>query len=70
MHCQYVGAISPKSFMWYVCNVMYAYVSRLGFLGVSFCGLYCPNVIVFLACGGTWRCEHISLCVEIVNRHL
>ena len=22
-------------------------------LGVSFCGMYCPNVIVFLACGGT-----------------
>ena len=37
---------------------------------MSFCGLYCPNVIVFLACGGTWRCEHTLFCVEIVKRHL
>ena len=38
--------------------------------GVSFCGSYCPNVIVFLAFGGIWRCEHALLCVEIVKRHL
>ena len=34
-----------------------------------FCGLYCPNVIVFLAFGGTWCYEHISFCVEIVKHH-
>ena len=38
--------------------------------GGSFCGLYCPNVFVFLACGGTWRCEHTLFCVEIVKRHI
>ena len=37
--------------------------------GVSFCGSYCPNV-VFLACGGTWRCQYTLFCVEIVKRHL
>ena len=31
--------------------------------GVSYCGLYCPNVFVFLACGGFWCCEHILFCV-------
>ena len=39
-------------------------------VGVSFCWSYCPNVIVFLASGGTWRCEHTLFCVEIVKRHL
>ena len=38
--------------------------------GESFCGLYCPNVFVFLAWGGTWRCEHTLFRVEIVKRHL
>ena len=38
--------------------------------GVSFCWSYCPNGIVFLACGGTWRCENTLFCVEIVKRHL
>ena len=37
---------------------------------MSFCVLDCPNVIEFLACGGTWRCEHALFCVEIVKRHL
>ena len=53
-----------------VCDVMYAYGSGLGFWGVRFCGWYCPNVIVFLACWGTWRCELTLFCVEIVKRHL
>ena len=48
---------------------MYAYGSGLRFFGVSFCGLYCPNVIVFLVCGDTWHCEHTLFCVEIV-KHL
>ena len=34
------------------------------------CRSYCPNVIVFLAYRGTWRCEHASFCVEIIKRHL
>ena len=37
---------------------------------VRFCGLYCPNVIVVLACGGTWRCQQRLFCVEVVKRHL
>ena len=35
----------------------------------EFFGLYCPNVTVFLVCGGTWRCEHTLFCMEIVKRH-
>ena len=38
--------------------------------GVSFCGLYCPNVIVVLACSGIWRCEYTMFCVEIAKRYL
>ena len=38
--------------------------------GVSFGGSYRPNVIAFLACGGTWRCEHTLFCVDIVKRHV
>ena len=38
--------------------------------GVNFCGVYCPSVIVFLAIGGTCRCEHTLLCEQIVKRHL
>ena len=37
---------------------------------MNFCGLYCPSVIVFLAIGGTCRCEHTLLCEQIVKRHL
>ena len=33
------------------------------FFWKSFCGLYCPN-FVFLACWGTWRCEHTRYCVR------
>ena len=40
------------------------------FWGVSFCRSYCPSVIVFLAIGGTCRCEHTLLCEQIVKRHL
>ena len=43
---------------------------RSNVFGMSFCGLYCPNVIAFLACGGTWRCEHTLFCVDIVKRHV
>ena len=32
---------------------------------MSFCGLYCTTIIVFLVCGSTWRCEHTLFCVEI-----
>ena len=61
---------SPTFYVMDVCDVMYAYGSGLGFWGVRFCGWYCPNVIVFLACWGTWRCELTLFCVEIVKRHL
>ena len=43
---------------YYVCIVMYAYVSCLEDFEESFCGLHCPNVLVVLAGGGTWRCDH------------
>ena len=36
----------------------------------DFCGLHCPNVILFLACGGTWRCERTLFCDKIVERLL
>ena len=41
---------------------------RSGGFGESFCGLYCPNVIVFLACEDTLRCENTLFCMEIVKR--
>ena len=68
--------------MWFspnlLCN-MYVTLCMPSFpvwvFGVCFCGSYCPNVIVFLVCGGTWRCEHTLFCmtlfcVEIVKHHL
>ena len=51
--------------MYYVCNVLYAYGSARVVFEVSFCGLYCPNVIVFLACGGNWRCEHTLSYIKV-----
>ena len=38
--------------------------------GMSFYRSYRPNVTVFLACGGTWRCEHALFRVEIVKLRL
>ena len=33
----------------------------------SFCGLYCPKVFVFLACGGIWHSEHHSFVWKLLN---
>ena len=43
--------------------IIYASVSTLGVFEESFQGLYWPDVLVFLAYGGTWHCEHtLFLC--------
>ena len=60
----------PQTF-YVICMKRFVCLSfRSGVLGVSFCGWYCPNVIVLSVCGGTWRCEQTLFCVEIVKRHL
>ena len=58
----------------FLCNIYVTLCMRLWFrsggFGMSFCGLYCPNIIVFLACRGTWHCEHTLFCVEVVKHYL
>ena len=56
---------------WYSHNLVKLWISVVVWVfRVSFCGSYCLNVIVFLARGGTWSCEHTLFCTEIVKRHL